>query len=46
MFPFGANGKAGSLSVPLKKNYLFMAVLGLGCCAGFSLVAVQGLEGT
>ena len=30
------------LSVFLKICYLFLAVLGLHCCAGFSLVAASG----
>ena len=29
-------------SVPFKKFYLFLAVLGLHCCADFSLVAARG----
>ena len=32
-----------NLLTSLKKNYLFLAVLGLCCCEGFSLVVVMGL---
>ena len=36
------NEKKKKKKVPFKKNYLFLAVLGLPNCSGFSLVTASG----